>query len=137
MRKVGYSNPRRDRPKVVEAGSDTATAKLSSEMTIIYRCPGLQKVWHAKDPSLLTDHKVLSIGYYLKFFTGNDCLHISENFSRGMINKQTNKHESNVIKTYHVQHPMYRFGSQIIIKIEGIQQLVFLCMRHLHSLGNV
>ena len=64
-RKVGCSNPSRDRPKslkqVVTAPLPNAWHQCechgSSEMTIINGYSVSQQVWHSKEPSLLNGHK--------------------------------------------------------------------------------
>ena len=59
MRKVGCSNPGRD--KAVKSDSESSTLRCerygSSEMTIINRCPVTQYVWHVKETSLLNGYK--------------------------------------------------------------------------------
>ena len=70
-RRVGCSNPGRDRPNYISCKTlgNGCKCHRSSEMTIINGCSVSQQVWYAKEPSL---PQMPSIGQNLQPFTGKN-----------------------------------------------------------------
>ena len=70
----------------------------SSEMTIINGCPVSQKVWNAKEPSLLMAMSAEHRSKFAPLHRQTWRLHMSEKFSSGTINSKKNPNKQTIKK---------------------------------------